>query len=355
MRRVIVSMALLVSLIAQAEGIVRNVIARQIQPWGLVEIRYELTKDVSMPQGFVTKVVCEDCQHSTNYTAHTFVKPPTYERGQHKLLWDARADGVVLKSSDVVFRVTVETALYCVVDVSGGISASRYPVSLLADTPSCGWTDEYKTTKIVLRYIEPGTFKMNGSYDVALTNPYFMGVFEVSRKQYDLVTGATLSHSSDGRQPVSSKSWNAVKDDFIVKLCNKTGLVFDLPTEAQWEYACRAGTTTMYSYGDDANGEYMWYSGNSGSETHEVGTRKPNGWGLYDMHGNLWEWCLDWYGCLSSSTEPTGPSSGSERVVRGCSFDSDACASSIRYCFYPSYGVYNIGFRLVKTIQRSNN
>jgi len=123
MRRVIVSMALLVSLIAQAEGVVRNVIARQIQPWGLVEIKYELTEDVSalMCVTTTTSVVCDDRQHATKYIARTFVKQPTYSKGVHTLLWDAKADGVALKSKDVVFRVSVNTlARYCVIDLSGG-------------------------------------------------------------------------------------------------------------------------------------------------------------------------------------------------------------------------------------------
>jgi formylglycine-generating enzyme required for sulfatase activity len=138
------------------------------------------------------------------------------------------------------------------------------------------------------------------------------------------------------------------------KLRARTGLDFDLPTEAQWEYACRAGTTTTYSYGNSADGNYMWYDSNSNSKTHVVGTKQPNLWGLYDMHGNVSEWCLDWYGTLSYGTDPKGSSSGSNRVKRGGSwyYYAGSCASFIRGDFLPSLGNYHdgFGFRLFRTL-----
>jgi formylglycine-generating enzyme required for sulfatase activity len=131
------------------------------------------------------------------------------------------------------------------------------------------------------------------------------------------------------------------------------GRVYRLPTEAEWEYACRAGTTTKYSFGDDDTqlGDYAWFSKNSRDRTHPVGGKKPNAWGLYDMHGNVWEWCQDWYGAYPSGTvtDPTGATSGSDRVNRGGSWDLTAliCRSTHRYGgLNPSIRFSSRGFRV---------
>ena len=146
---------------------------------------------------------------------------------------------------------------------------------------------------------------------------------------------------------------------FLGKLRTRTGIDFDLPTEAQWEYACRAGTTTKYSYGDSVNESYMWYDGNSSKKSHEVGTKSPNPWGFYDMHGNVEEFCLDWYASgLTGGTDPKGSSSGSYRVLRGGGWLSYAssCTSSSRASdnpgdYYDQRVRYrSIGFRLVCTL-----
>ena len=137
---------------------------------------------------------------------------------------------------------------------------------------------------------------------------------------------------------------------------------YTLPTEAQWEYACRAGTTTALNNGKnlltswlstDVNlDEVAWYGGNSDYKVHEVGQKLPNAWGFYDMHGNVLEWCLDWYGTLSYGTDPKGSSSGSSRVLRGGGWDYYAgdCASSSRISNVPSGGYSGLGFRLVRTL-----
>ena len=275
----------------------------------------------------------------------------------------------------------VPTGLYLVVDLSGGPSAASWPVSALEDVPSGGWTDEYKTTKLVLRRIEAGTFTMGSPLDesgrysgesqhkVTLTKPYYIGVFEVTQKQYELVTGGNPSYYSGDKRPVEKVSWNDIRGDsstynwpnstavdansFVGRIRARTGLAFDLPTEAQWEHACRAGTTTAYSYGDSANGDYMWYYSNSSSQTHEVGTKKPNAWGLYDMHGNVWEWCLDWFRVdlgTAAVTDPKGGASGvfSFRVWRGggCSGLPGSCRSANRSSEYPFNAYDYLGFRL---------
>jgi len=126
---------------------------------------------------------------------------------------------------------------------------------------------------------------------------------------------------------------------------------YRLPTEAEWEYACRAGTTTAYNTGDTISADDAWYSANSGSKTHEVGLKPANAWGLYDMHGNVWEWCWDWYGSsLSDGTDPVGPGLGSSRVKRGGGWCDVAqnLRSACRSRTYPWDRDDYLGFRLVR-------
>jgi formylglycine-generating enzyme required for sulfatase activity len=128
-----------------------------------------------------------------------------------------------------------------------------------------------------------------------------------------------------------------------------------LPTEAQWEYACRAGTKTRFCSGDADAGlaDYTWYDANSGKTTHPVGTKKPNAWGLFDCHGNVWEWCADWYGedyyRKSLWDDPTGPVTDAGRVLRGGSWrhSARACRSACRFINFPDYRYDYLGFRLV--------
>ena len=261
---------------------------------------------------------------------------------------------------------------YLVIDLSGGANAVRYPVAYLAAPPPGGFnTDEYKTTKLVLRRIEAGSFKMGENQDVSvtLTKPFFIGLFEVTQKQYQFVTGSNPSNFSGDKRPVDNVTYNAIRGSsngaqwpssnavdshsFLDKLRARTSVDFDLPTEAQWEYACRAGTTTTYCYGDSANGNFMWYLSNSSSQTHDVGTKKPNPRGLYDMHGNVWEWCLDWSGTLSSGIDPKGSSAGARRAMRGGCWRSNAswCTSFHRGSSPSSSENNGYGFRLAAPVK----
>ena len=267
-------------------------------------------------------------------------------------------------------------AKYLVVDLSGGPDAATWPVEYMDGEPAGGFnTDEYKTTKLVLRRIEPGTFMMGGSYETTLTKPYYMGVFEVTQKQYELVTGSNPAEYEGDMRPVEEVSWMDIRgntnwpvssivsmDSFMGRIRARTGLSFDLPTEAQWEYACRAGTTSNYNNGGSTEEDLKKlgrYSGNQSdgkggySSNHTtVGSYLPNAWGLYDMHGNVWEWCLDWKGDLADGEmNPVGASQGSERVLRGGSYywsaGSGKCTASYRDSGIPLPGaLWDRGFRL---------
>jgi len=182
---------------------------------------------------------------------------------------------------------------------------------------------------------------------------FYMGVTEVTQKQYTAIMGTNPSNFKGAERPVELVSWEEAVQ-FCRKLSEKTKRKVRLPTEAEWEYACRAGSKTRFSFGNSDRdlGNHAWYSGNSDKQTHEVGKKKPNAWGLYDMHGNVWEWCADWYGesyyRSSPGTDPQGPGSGKLRVLRGGSWNDHPqyCRSAIRHSTPRIRGSGN-GFRVV--------
>ena len=213
--------------------------------------------------------------------------------------------------------------------------------------------------------IPPGEFVMGSPsseahrYDnegpqhrVQITQGFWMGKYEVTQAQWQSVMGNNPRwFTGDGKLPVEQVSWDDCQE-FVKKLSQRVGGTFRLPTEAEWEYACRAGSSTAYCFGDDESrlGDYAWYDENSGNETHPVGQKKPNAWGLYDMHGNVYEWCGDWFGDYPSGavTDPTGPSSGSRRVVRGGGWNGGPwiCRSADRIRSSPVYRYDLHGFRV---------
>ncbi len=216
------------------------------------------------------------------------------------------------------------------------------------------------TTTIEFVRVPEGQFLMGEkvqSHKVTITKPFMLGRYPVTQIQWEAVMGINPSRfKGDGDLPVGRVPWDGAQN-FIRRLNAMAGEnAYRLPTEAEWEYACRAGTTTKYSFGGDpANlGTYAWYGANASGVTHIVGQKLPNAWGLYDMHGNVWEWCNDWYGEYSSSSanDPEGPSEGSYRVLRGGGFYSDGsyCRSADRYYFYPDGSLYSSGFRVVRVL-----
>ena len=189
------------------------------------------------------------------------------------------------------------------------------------------------------------------THSVTLSD-YYIGKFEVTQELWQAVMGNNPGDFKGNNLPVEQVSWNDIQD-FIRKLNQKTGANFRLPTEAEWEYAARGGNKSNgYKYsGSNSIDNVAWYTSNSGSKTHPVGTKSPNELGIYDMSGNVWEWCQDWYGSYSSGsqTNPTGPSAGSRRVLRGGGWLNFArrCRVSYRHSDDPDYWNNNSGFRLV--------
>ncbi|MDY6988014.1 MAG: formylglycine-generating enzyme family protein [Thermodesulfobacteriota bacterium] len=224
--------------------------------------------------------------------------------------------------------------------------------------------------------IPPGTFVMGSPQNekgrrenehehlVTLTRAFYCQVTEVTQGQWLEVMGNSPSHFQDCGDdcPVEFVSWNDCQE-FIMELNRREGgNKYRLPAEAEWEYACRAGSQRAFATGRiletgcghvpylDAVG---WYCGNSGKRPHPAARKSPNAFGLYDMHGNMWEWCEDWYGIYPSGhvTDPTGPPSGSGRVLRGGGWHEDAedCRSAIRVGRSPESKAGTLGFRLVRT------
>jgi formylglycine-generating enzyme required for sulfatase activity len=203
---------------------------------------------------------------------------------------------------------------------------------------------------------------------VRITRPFYLGKYLVTQEQWEAVMGNNPSNFEGRKNPVEQVSWDDCQQ-FLGKLNERFHRPhpsplpegegeFRLPTEAQWEYACRAGSTAKFCYGDSEAGlsEYAWYGANSGGKTHPVGGKKPNAWGLYDMHGNVWESCQDWYDDgydgKSATDDPVGPATGSSRVDRGGGWDYVAryCRSARRYSYWPGLRSDHLGLRVSRVL-----
>ena len=358
--------AAMLAMALEAAVSVTGVKAVQRWPWnGLVDVDYTVVADDANADVYVfpegtdndTKALLQ-MRTLTGEGASGAVKP-----GKHRMTWNALADMPNYHTTSFSVRMTAISgaAPYVVIDLSGGDSATSYPVRFSAIGPDLA-NDTCRTTELWLRLILPGTFMMGSpsselgrqsnetQHQVTISKPFYIGVFELTQKQWQLVMGTTPSDYKGDTRPVEKVSYNMIRgatlgaawpshrqvdsDSFLGKIRARTSLTIDLPTEAQWEYACRAGTTTALNNGKnlsstescpemDEVGRYSYNrsDGKGGYSSYhtKVGSYAPNAWGLYDMHGNVFERCLDWYGnyTTGAQTDPVGATSGVHRIFRG--------------------------------------
>ena len=305
----------------------------------------------------------------------------------------------ITMTSDTTVTATFIDAKYIVIDISGGFYAEKWPVRYAVDGPDVS-SDVCRTTEIWLKIVkELGQFKMGspsdevGRYDdedqhtVNLTKTFALGLFEVTQFQFEAICGQNFSLYNGSDRPADMVSYDFLRgtsniwtspdavdaDSFIGVLRAKTGYNFDLPTEAQWEFACRAGTTNALYTGKEITENvrctnvalmcryrYNREDGKGGYTEHtRVGSYDPNPWGFYDMCGNVWEWTRDFYGAYPTveTTDPIGPGTGSKRILRGGSWAASAqnCRSARRRSFFPQASfdgghTSNFGFRLSITL-----
>ncbi|MCQ2256581.1 MAG: formylglycine-generating enzyme family protein [Bacteroidaceae bacterium] len=257
--------------------------------------------------------------------------------GKNTIIWDVLSEREKLVGEKICFRVsaesgkqsfTVKGVTFDMIRVDGG----KFTMGATSEQGNDAQSDEKPAHNVTL-------------------NSYYIGKTEVTQELWQAVMGSNPSHFKGSKKPVENVSWDDCQK-FISKLNSLTGKRFRLPTEAEWEFAARGGTKSRgYKYsGSDNIFSVAWYTDNSGGTTHEVAQKVSNELGIYDMSGNVYEWCQDWYGSYSSSsqTNPTGPASGSYRVYRGGSWSSNAwnCRSANRFKDSPGYGGYILGLRL---------
>jgi len=359
---------------ARADGCVQSVTAGQFFPFDrMVIINYVLDSDEN--DEFTVDFYLTTDEGETFYKLSEYgylsgdgEEGTVYGNGAHKIYWTPGEAFDTVSSGSMRIKVVGEVVppppkTFMTIDLTDG------SVSYSPEEPEGGWTEEYKTTKLALKRIEAGTFKMGSSpdfnlrvdadlypHDVTLTKPYYIGVFEVTQKQYKLITGEDPSYFKGDTRPVETVNYVTITatNGFFALLNEKTGLTFGLPTEAQWENACRAGTETSLNNGTDLTtndwdpnlsklGRYSgdWkdnkVSQDYNQETVPVGEYSPNAWGLYDMHGNVAEWCLDWIETSQIyNTDPVTDQVGSltaiYATVRGGSYKAlgNVCCSAAR-------------------------
>lgn len=365
---------------AKADGCVQSVAAGQFFPFDrMVIINYVLESEEN--DEFTVDFFCTTDEGATFYKLSEYgtlsgegESGTVQGNGAHKIFWTPGENFDYIHSDSMRIKVTGEVVppppkTFMTIDLTDG-SVSYSP------EPPASWTDEYKTTKLALKRIEAGTFLMGSpadfsmrgdtdlyQHEVTLTKPYYIGVFETTQAQYELITGTNPSQTKGATRPLEGVNFNTITgaNGFFQLLNAKTGLTFGLPTEAQWEMACRAGTETSLNNGTDVQtndwdpnlaklGRYTGdFNDNMPTQDYNgchtvVGSYLPNAWGLYDMHGNVYEWCLDYIdNSHLYNTDPTvdevGTLTGNYATIRGGSWGAigKACCSASR-----NYGTKNM-------------
>ena len=261
------------------------------------------------------------------------------QAGSHRIVWDVLSEREKLAGANISFKVEANSCRFMVNGVSFEmvrVEGGTFRMGATSEQGSDADGDEKPVHSVTL-------------------SGYYIGKTEVTQVLWEAVMGINPSRFKGDYLPVENVSWDDCQE-FIRKLNSMTGQNFRLPTEAEWEFACRGGNNSRgYKYSGSNNlGSVAWYDGNSGNKTHPVGTKAPNELGIYDMSGNVWEWCADWYGDYSSGaqTNPTGPYGGSNRVYRGGSWNYDVgrCRSSNRDFYYPWIRDIILGLRLALSL-----
>ena len=379
----------LCSICAWADVTVKDVSVKPRWPWnGLVDVTYSIVCKETDDDGKLKDVYVDftaiDGDRGQEIPMRTLTgdgaKDPVKDGGPYTVTWDASKDAPTLNSSELKVQIHAIAggAPYLVIDL---LTWKKHYTSQPPDLND----DTCRTTELWLRQVKPGTFKMghaNGNdnekpvHEVTITKMFYIGVFECTQKQWELVMKGTNretpSYFKGSTRPVEYVTYNEIRgtkwpaDEYDgcdssafmgrlrAKLDNK--LAFDLPTEAQWEFAARGGNESKgYTYSGSNNiGDVAWYGERWSSAHHVVGKKNPNELGLYDMSGNVWEWCLDWYDSnyygSSPKDNPVGPTNtGSYRVKRGGHWNNGGyyCGSADRYYGNPSYADDGSGFRVV--------
>jgi len=291
-------------------------------------------------------LVCMECGSHFCETCETFFRTER-KRGEIPLCQECFGNTQILQEQEQLRKQQEE---------------ERRQKELAARQPQAGqvWTSP---SSIEFVFIPAGTFLMGSAeldnaipHQVTLSKPFYLGKYQVTQREWAMVMGHNPSEFKGDTRPVETISWNDCQE-FIRKLNAREGVnKYRLPTEAEWEYACRAGSRARFCFGDGDHilPQYAWFGDNAGDETHPVGKLNPNDWGLYDMHGNVWEWCYDWYGGYParSVTDPSGVGSGSVRVIRGGSwnFFAENCSSADRYGLEPGFRCSILGLRLLRSL-----
>jgi formylglycine-generating enzyme required for sulfatase activity len=314
-----------------------------------------------------------DLAYVGTVASSTFAWPGvTLRAGEYQWRIEVRDEhGLVTVGPTWSFTVLADGTITATVDASIWASVAADTVSGVpsgSSEPVPGTFSQGPLTGMTFAWIPSGSFEMGspateperdsdeGPLHMVQISGFEMMTTEVTQGLWEVVMGDNPSSREGSDLPVEYVDWNDCQD-FVAQL-NQLDSEYEyrLPSEAEWEYACRAGTTTAYYWGATMNGSYCWYEGNSDGHTHSAGSKLPNAWGLYDMSGNVWEWCEDWYhegyyGTPPSDGSPWLSPSGSNRVARGGSWDfgTQYCRSAYRGFIGPGNSGFFLGLRLART------